>query len=86
MPRVEAQVTCSARVLARHTLPRDPIVTVWWLSFCELLRLVHRCGRVSLLKDLIGDIMSLCGSAQVGELIGHDAAFRSPQFPRLVTP
>src|ERR1039457_5092546 len=56
-------------------LPRDPVVTVWWQCFCDLLRLVHRCGRVSLLKDLIGDIMSLCGPAQVGELIGHDAAF-----------
>ena len=41
----------------------------------EPSRPVRRGGRVSLLESLIGDIMSLCGPAQIGELASHDAAF-----------
>ena len=30
---------------------------------------------MGLIEDLIWDIMSLCGPAQIGELASHDAAF-----------
>ncbi len=42
---------------------------------CSQLGLVCRGGRLGFLDSLVGDRMSLHGTAQIGELVGHERGF-----------
>ena len=77
VPAPGVRSTCGA---ARRPASRS---AAWKDTSCARLGLVFRGGRLGFLDSLIGDRMSLDGTAQLDELVSHDSGFgEEPARPR----